>query len=197
MQLQESLAQQRAMMHEKKEQLEIVIKALERTEALIQKDQYSWEQIIHLIQVMQMTQNSDWAKKYFTEEQLQQMNDLSRSSYTEEDRQKLAERGKNFTEEDQKRVSQQWATVSSELNRLVNEGKDPADLDAQVVAALYQSLIQQFTHRDAGIAKGLNNYWNKVEKMPEGERPISLPYSKEEAKFLEKAVAIYNQKPKS
>ena len=40
-----------------------------------------------------MDQNTDWARQYFTEEQMQRMQELSERAYTPEARAKLAARG--------------------------------------------------------------------------------------------------------
>ena len=44
-----------------------------------------------------MEQTDDWRKKYFTDEQLKQMEDLSKQ-YSEEAQRKIAAWGKNWTE---------------------------------------------------------------------------------------------------
>ncbi len=191
-QLQEVLAQQKVMMQEKRAQLDSIIRAVEETEELLRTQQCTWESIAHVIQVIQMEQQKDWVKKYFTDEQIQSMENISRQSYSDEARQKLAARGP-WTEEDQRVASQQWGTVSSELKRLVAEGKDPASPEAQTVARLYSELIFQFTQGDPDIQSGLNNWWQNLNEMSEQQRPMQLPYNKEEAEFLGKALEVYKQ----
>src|ERR1700694_2859476 len=68
--LQESLALQKAMMQEKREQLDAIIQAIDETEELLQTNQQDWQSIVHVIQVIQVQETNDWRKKYFTEEQL-------------------------------------------------------------------------------------------------------------------------------
>src|SRR5437016_2965460 len=64
------LARQKAMMQEKRAQLDSIIQAIEETEQLLQKDQCDWESIVKVIQVIQMGQkHDDWVNKYFTSEQ--------------------------------------------------------------------------------------------------------------------------------
>ena len=123
--LKEALALQKAMMCEKRAQLNAVIQAIAETEALLDGNGHDWEAIVHVIQVMHMEQTNDWRKKYFTDEQLKQMEDLSKQSYSEEAQAKLAEWGKNWSEADQERANQQWGALIGELKRLVAERRRP------------------------------------------------------------------------
>ncbi len=193
MRLQEALASQKAMMKEKRSQLDSIIQAIDEAEKLLQTNQCDWEAIMSVIQVMQMEQNKDWVNKYFTPEQQKKMEELSRKSYTEQDAQKLAEWGKGWSEEDQQIANQQWAAVSTELKRLVASGKGPASAEAQALAKRYSELISQFTHGDPGIVAGLKRWWQNFNELPAGEKPVQQPYGEEEAKFLQNAVAIYKE----
>ena len=80
------LAQQKAMLHEKRAQLANVIQAIEENERLLQSGAWDWGSLVQVIQAMQMDQNNDWVKKYFTPEQQEKMNELSQASYSEEAR---------------------------------------------------------------------------------------------------------------
>ncbi len=191
--LQDVLAQQKAMMREKRAQLDSIIQAIDETQQLLQADQGNWESIVRVIQVIQMEQNKDWVNKYFTPKQRKQMEELSRKSYTEEDRQRLAEWGKGWSEEDQRIADQQWSAVYTGLKRLVVEGKDPAGPEAQALARQYSDLVAQFTHGDADIEAGLKKWWQHFDELPAQEKPMQAPYGKEEAEFLGQAVKIYRQ----
>ena len=192
--LQESLSLQKAMMREKKQQLESIIQAIDETEKLLRINKDDWQAVIGVIQVMQMQQSNDWRKKYFTEEQLQQMEDLSKRHYTEEQRQKLAEWGKNFTEEDQQTATQQWNEVFGELNRLMALGADPASPEAQALAKRWVGLIEGFTHGDPGIAQGLSSMYKELGETPAEQIPFPMPsYNKDTTAFIQAAIKVYNE----
>ena len=195
--LQESLAQQRAMMRERREQLDAIIAAIDETEKLLSANTVNtgdWKPIVKVIQVMHMQQTNDWRKKYLTEEQMKAMEELSKKHYTEEQRQIIAERGKNWTEADQQRTSQQWSEVGAELKRLIATSSAPDSPEAQALVQRWQALVQSFTGGDPGILQGLKNLTNDVRSRPEGERPYSMPFSGEEEKFLHKALEAQRQK---
>ena len=186
--LQASLAQQKAMMLERRSQLDTVIQALTETEELLQANKLNWESILRVIQVIQMTQNNEWQDKYFTPEQRQQMEDLSKKHYTEEQRQQIAGWGKNWSEEDQRVVSQKWDVLFAELKRLVSTGQNPDGPQAQALVTQWKALVGEFTHGDTGIQQGLNSMYQEVGDTPAEQRPFAMPYTPEEGEFLLKAM---------
>ena len=145
--LQDVLAQQREMMKAKRDQLDAIIRAIDKTEHLLGAGQCDWDSLTKVIQAIQMEQDRDWVKNYLTPEQMEQMQKLSEQSYSEEARQKLAARGE-WSEADQQRVSAQWAQLSSDVSRLSAANTDPASPDAQDVAKRHSDLIASFTGGD-------------------------------------------------
>ncbi|GLV60500.1 MerR family transcriptional regulator [Dictyobacter sp. S3.2.2.5] len=193
--LRETLAAQKAMMREKRRQLETIIQAIEKAETLLEEAPAGWDALVDVIQVMQMEQsNKDWVNKYLTPEQQQKMSELSRNSYSQEAAAKIAEWSKSWTEEDQQRANQQWDAVFSELRRLLAEGADPTGPEGQALARQQQDLIGQFTRGDAEVCAGLQQWWKNHEQLPEHERPISAySYSPEEWAFMQQAIDHYKQ----
>lgn len=191
--LQETLAIHKAMMQEKRSQLDLIIQAIEQAEILLQSNQGNWEAIINVIQVIQMEQDKTWVNKYLTPEQQKKMAEISNQSYSPEAAQKLAQWSKSWTEEDQKRASQRWDAVFAELRRLVADGEDPIGLEGQALAKQHRELIMEFSHGDADVEAGLKQ-WSKIyNELPASEKPLRYSYSKEEAAFLQKALEYYKQ----
>jgi DNA-binding transcriptional MerR regulator len=188
----EVLATQKAMMREKRAQLDTIIQAIEEAEKLLNTSRCHWESIVHVIQVIQMEQNNDWVDKYFTPEQRQTMDELSKRSYSQMASQQLTARGR-WTEEDQQRVDQQYAYLAAELKRLVAEDKDPASPEAQAVARLQSDLLHQFTQGNPEIQAGLQQWWQHYDALPHERKPFSMPWSVEEGVFLGRAMEIYRQ----
>jgi DNA-binding transcriptional MerR regulator len=191
--LQETLATQKAMMREKRRQLNLVIQAIERAETLLQSNEGNWEAVVNVIQVMQMEQDKEWVNKYLTPEQQQKMAEISAKSYSPEAAQKLAEWGKHWTEEDQNRASQQWDAVFAELRRLVSEGKDPTSPEGQALAKQHSELIRQFTRGDADVEAGVKQWWKNYNELPEEEKPLTYSYGEQEGAFLRKALEHFKQ----
>ena len=196
--LEEVLAQQKAMMEEKRTQLDTIIQAIEETEQLLRTRQCNWESIVKVIQVIQMGQHNDqWVAKYFTPEQQKTMEELNRKAYTEEAGQKLkAYHPNEWTEEDQQRVDEQYRFIKQELGRLVAQGADPASPEAQRVAQLKHELGFAFSQGDPDIAASVGKWWEEFQALPPEQRPFDpsvYMYTEEEQDFLEKALAIWRQ----
>lgn len=193
-QLRETLATQKAMMREKRSQIDAVLYALEQAERVLQNEQGNWESLINVIQAMHMEQDKAWVDKYLTSEQQQKMAEISQKSYSPEAAQKLAEWGKHWTEEDQQRASQQWDAVFAELRRLVAAGQDPTGPEGQALAKQQSTLIGQFTRGDADVEAGLKQWWKNQDELSAQEKPLGMySYSKEEAAFLQQALEHYKQ----
>jgi DNA-binding transcriptional MerR regulator len=193
--LQTVLAQQKAMMREKRAQLDAIVRAIDHAERLVQADPSSWEPIVRVIEVIQMQQKEDWVDKYFTPEQRAMMDRLSQTAYTEEARQKLIQR-KPWTEADQQQASAQWAAVYAEVSRLTAAGADPAGPEGQAVAKSWSDLIAAFTQHDPELEAGLKRWWGNYEKLPDREKPLTgvVPtQSPEESQFIQAALAAYQQ----
>jgi MerR family transcriptional regulator, thiopeptide resistance regulator len=193
--LPEVLAQQKAMMREKRCQLDSILHAIEETEAVLQTGHCSWEAIARVIQAIQMEQKTDWIKKHFTEEQLKKMEELGQSAYSQEAREKLGQRGE-WTEQDQEKASAQWTHVYAEARRLAAAGADPAGAEAQAVAKLKCDLLSAFTQGDPEIKTGLNRWWEQFNALPAAEKPFDpAPFDAgvEGNKLLEQAIAIYQR----
>jgi MerR family transcriptional regulator, thiopeptide resistance regulator len=193
--LEEVLAQQKAMMEEKRTQLDSIIQAIEETERLLQTHQCNWESIVRVIQVGQQTDH--WLAKYLTPEQLRTMEELHWKATTEETRQKFAAYHPNeWTEEDQKRVDEQYRFMKQELGRLVAQGADPASTEVQNVARIKQELGFGFSHGDPDIEASVGKWWQEFNALPEEQKPFDMSvylYTREEQDFLEKALAIYQE----
>jgi DNA-binding transcriptional MerR regulator len=190
--LQEVLAQQKAMMQAKQVQLKGIIQAIDETEKLLQTGQCDWDSLVKVIQAIQMEQNRDWVKKYFTPEQQEQMQKLSEQSYSDEARQRLASRGE-WTEADQERANAQWSALIADIGRLAAANTDPASPEAQDVARRHSDLIGAFTGGDPEIASGLKRWWQNFDALPDAQKPMLSPYTKEQQAWLDKVLVIYRQ----
>jgi len=195
-QLAEVLAQQRMMMQEKRVQLDGIIRALAETESLLEAGTCDWESVARVIEVIRMEQKTDWVKKYFTDDQLQTMEELGNSAYSSEARQSLSSRG-SWTEEDQQKATTDWARVYSEARRLSAGGADPGGEEAQAMARLKHELLSAFTQGDPEISAGLARFWEGFRALPAERQPFDAsPFNagEEGNAFLEQACTIFSER---
>ncbi len=187
------LAQQKAMMQAKRSQLDGIIRVLAQTEELLQGGQCDWNSLVRVIQAIRMEQNKDWAKKYFTSEQLDRMQHVSDQSYGDEAQARIAARASEWTEADHELVNPLWDAVNQDIARLAAGEADPAGPAAQGLAARYSALIEGFTGGDPEIAKGLNKWWENFSALPEDQKPFESPHNKEQMAWLNAALSIYRK----
>ena len=196
--LEAGLAQQRAMLLDKRRQIDGILNAITHTESLLKTGQRDWEAIVKVIEQTQMEQKKVWVKKYFTDTQAQKMDQLSHDSYSPEARQKLQQRGE-WTEEDQKRADERWAYVASETKRLAAAGADPGGDEGQALAKIKSDLLFEFTQGDPDIVAGLKRFWENHNALPTGEQPLFsvVPSTSDaETEFMEKAMTLYEERQK-
>jgi len=170
-----ALQLQRAMLEERRTELERMLTALSYAEDALQDGDEDWPCIVQLIRMFQKTQ------------------DLSKKYYTEEQRQQIAAWSKNWTAEDHKIASQRWEKAIAELKRLVAAQEDPAGPSAQALAREWYDLVQGFTHGDKGIERGLATMYNCIARMPAEQRPFPMPFDEAGGEFINKALTIYQE----
>jgi DNA-binding transcriptional MerR regulator len=187
--LREALAEQRSMAQEWRQRLDGVIQALAEAEQLLLADNNDWESLVYVIRAIQMEQNRDWRKKYFSEEQLQTMEELGRQAQAARQGAPLPERGP-WTEEDQLRVNARYDALYAGVKRLVAAGADPADPAAQALAGDALQLLHEFTGGNPQVAAGVKTWWQSHDALPVEKQVFQPRLTPEEAKFLEQAKAI-------
>ena len=191
--LREALAQQKAMLRERRAQLDTVLRAIEEAERHLAADESDWESLANLIRAIQMGQQNDWHKKYFTDEQVQTLAELGERSYSPEARAKLESRGP-WTEADQRRVDAEYAELYAGVRRAVAEGREPSGAEGQALAGVAIGLLEAFTGGDPEIWAGLQEFWKNQAQLPVAERPVQIPLNEAEAAFLNEAKGIFMQR---
>ncbi len=194
------LARQKAMLLERRAQINKIVAAIEKAQAIVGQDRCEWKAIVEVIEAIQMEQQPDWAKRYFSDDGLKKLEELSRNAYSEEARRKLAAR--EWTEADQERASEWWAHVAAESKRLADIGADPEGEEAQALAKLKSDLLHEFTQGDPDIEAGLGRLWQSHNALPEDEQPLKplippevIPGATDDAaRLLDRSTEIYRQR---
>lgn len=188
--LQPALAQQRAMLEERRRQLEIVIQSVDQAERMVCRDGSDWAALLQVIQAIQMNQSNDWRNRYLTAEQLKTLQAMSDTAYTDEARAALAARPP-WTEADQQRVDEQYAALYAGVRQAVAAGEEPAGPTGQALAGQAIGLIEAFTGGEAVVTEGLKTFWANFQALPADQRPFQIPLNETEAAFLEEAKSIF------
>ncbi len=168
-----TLRLQRAVIEEKRRLLDVAVRAIERAEQVIKAaDVTDWEAFKTIIEVIDMENNMEWVKNYYTKEQ-------------------LAELGKRWSPELQERVSREWAVLIKEVEAAIGENKDPASETAQALAIRWSALIEEFTGGNPAIAENLKNLYADQANWP---ATFKKPYGDEAMAFIREATAARKTK---
>jgi DNA-binding transcriptional MerR regulator len=171
--LSRALQLQREILQEKRRQVEMAIHAIERAESRIASGaEPDWETVRHIIEVIEMQNNWDWVKKYYTEEQLQE---LSARATPE-----VLEKGQR-----------DWAVLLKDVEAAMSEGVDPASERARELASRWSELIERFTGGNPAIAESLSNLYKDQANWP---AHAEKPFSDDAAGFIRKAQAAQHAK---
>jgi DNA-binding transcriptional MerR regulator len=169
--LNQALSQQRQIIAEKRQQLDLAIKAIERAQWLLLRDNDpDWEAFKQIIEVINMQNNMDWTKKY----------------YSEEAKKKIQERVATIPAEIIEQSQRDWATLIREVEAAVKEGVDPKSERAASLAARWAELIRGFTGGDPEIQAGLNKMYSDQNSWP---ADFPKPYSDAAGAFMCEAMA--------
>ncbi|MGV3618717.1 MAG: MerR family transcriptional regulator [Fimbriimonas sp.] len=181
-----ALAQQRAMLCERRDQIDRAIQTIDEVDARLREDGGDWAAFLRVIEVMKMNEDRSWVEKHLTPEQIAAIQEIAGRAYSPEAAERLAARA--WTEEDQVRASRAWAEVGAEAERLATTGADPAGTEAQALVARQEALIGEFTQGDPEVAAGLARFYEEARDLPAERSPYpgSSPAVQE---FMDRAYA--------
>ncbi|HEY2846462.1 MAG TPA: MerR family transcriptional regulator [Pyrinomonadaceae bacterium] len=157
--LNETLALQRKIVEAQRYRLGFALEAIKRAESVLAKDgQADLDAFAKINEVMNMEQNTEWTKQY----------------YSESAQKKIDDRKNLWSPELQERVTRDWAELGGDIEKAMADGLKPSDGAAQPLAARWRGLAGQFTGGDLEIQKGLNKmYADEKNWQTEWKKPFS------------------------
>ncbi|HUI40914.1 MAG TPA: MerR family transcriptional regulator [Terriglobia bacterium] len=186
-----ALRLQRRILEERRRQLDLAIQAIERAEETVSartsrvasrrrrargpEGAEDWEAFRKIIEVINMQQNMEWTKKY----------------YSEEAQAELAERRKAWTPEMQQQAERDWAALIRDVEAALAAGEDPAGAQAQALAGRWVELIEGFTGGNPAVQQGLNRLYADPQHWPS---TFKKPYSDEVGAFICQAAEVRQKK---
>jgi DNA-binding transcriptional MerR regulator len=171
--LPEALRLQRRVLEEKRRLLDSAISAIHEAEKTARPDGRPDSAVLKkIIEVIEMQDNMDWSKKY----------------YTEGAQAKIEERKQLWSPELQERVSREWSELFRDVEAALAE--DPAGARAQALAARWKKLVEGFTGGDPQITAGLGKMYQDRANWPASMQQRMQPFSNKKVwEFIQKAFA--------
>ena len=158
-----ALGEQRRIIAHKREHLDRAIRAIEHAEqALASGEQSNWEPFRKIIEVIQMQTRKDWMKKYYSEEQLENLR-------------------QRWSPEVQAESQRGWNELARDVEAAIASGDTPESETGQKLAERRQNLLDLFTGGDPGIEASLEKLYADEKNWPE---TFKRPFSDAVNKFL-------------
>ena len=169
----DSLQMQRRVLEEKRQLLDSAIRAIEEAEKAAAPGVRPDSAILKkIIEVIEMQDNMDWSKKY----------------YSAEAQAKVEERKKLWSPENQERWSKEWSDLFRDVEAAL--GEDPASGKAQALSARWNKLVEGFTGGDPQITAGLAKMYQDRPTWPASMQQRMQPFSNKKVwEFIQKAIA--------
>ena len=170
--LSETLQLQRRIIETQRRRLNLALEAIVRAEKVFeQTGSIDWESFNKIIEVIDMEQNTEWTKKY----------------YSDAAQAKIEERKTLWSPELQERVSNDWKQLFSEIKTAIAGGVKPADEKAQALASRWNALIDEFTGGDSEIRAGLEKMYADEKNW---QTEWNKPFNDEVRNFIAAAMKI-------
>ncbi len=149
--LAETLRRQQFVLADKRRQLDAAIHAIRQAErSLGARREPDWELFTRIIREVEMQNETDWGKKY----------------YSPEARAKIEERQALWSPELQEKVTHEWNALLADVEAAL--GEPVTSPKAQALAARWRALVEGFTGGDREVQKGLNKMWADKANWPAG-----------------------------
>jgi DNA-binding transcriptional MerR regulator len=151
--LADALRRQQRVLGERRRQLEQAISTIAAAEQSVSSaGGPDWTLFRHVIQEIEMQNETEWSKKY----------------YSPEAQERIEQRKALWSPELQEEVSTKWNALFADIEASLDE--DPAGPKAQALAARWKELLAGFTGGDPEIQKGLNKMWSDQQNWPAPQR---------------------------
>lgn len=151
--LADALQRQQRVLVARRHQLDSAVTAIAHAErSLRSTESPDWSQFRHIIKEIEMQHDSEWARKYYTDDAQSRVD---------------ARRGL-WSPELQERVSREWAQLFADVEAAL--GDDPASERAQALAVRWRDLLAEFTGGDPEIQRGLNAMYADQDNWPAAQR---------------------------
>lgn len=150
---------QKNLIEAQRNRFNLALEAIRRAEQTFQKNGViDWESFNQIIEVINMEQNTEWTKQY----------------YSESAQAKVEERKNLWSPELQERVTRNWNELVADIEAAIADGTLPSDNRAQKLAARWRKLLNEFTGGDKEIQTGLNKmYADEKNWQTDWKKPFS------------------------
>ncbi len=171
----DTLRMQREALESKRRQVVLALDALAEAERRVQSKggHADWQSLRKIIEVLEMQQDNEWTKKYYSEEAKA---DLAKRNAADPEAHVRGEKA--------------WAVLIADVEAAVKRGVKPESAEAGKLAERWTGLIQDFTGGNPEVATGLKKLYADKTNWPTS---FKKPYSDEAGAFICAAQAAHKK----
>jgi DNA-binding transcriptional MerR regulator len=175
LELSDALRMQRRVLEDRRRLLDSAISAIHEAEAAIGPGKPPNAALLKkIIEVIEMQNNTDWAKKYYNE------------AVTE----KIEQGKQRWSPELQERVTKEWTDLFRAVEAAIAGGEDPGSEAAHALGTRWKKLVEGFTAGDPEVSAGLNRLYADRPNWPASARQQMAPFSNPKVwEFIHKVVS--------
>ena len=158
----EALRLQRQLLEDKRRLLERAIRAIQDAEKSLRPGERPDAALLKkIIEVIEMENNTDWTRKYYSDEALGKI-----------------EQGKQrWSPELQERATKEWTDLFRDVEAAIARGDEPASKPAQALGARWEKLVEGFTGGNPEVGAGLGRLWADRQNWPDHAQQQMAPFS--------------------
>jgi len=171
----ETLRLQLEMLEDKRRLLDRAIRAIRHAGKSLRPGQQPYAALLKkIIEVIEMENNTDWTRKYYSDEALE----------------KIEQRKQRWSPELQERVTKDWTDLFRDVEAAIARGDDPAGKPAQALGARWKKLVEAFTGGDPQVSAGLGKLHADRPGWPAHAQQQMAPFSNKAVwDFIHKVIA--------
>ena len=155
-----ALGSQRRALEEKRRLVDRAIAAIREAEAAFRSGRRETALLKKIIEVIEMQNDMDWAKKY----------------YSEGAQAKIEARRAEWSPALQERVGKQWMDLIADVEAAMAAGESPSSQKAKELARRWTQLVEGFTGGDREVTEGLGKLWADRANWPAQAKELAQPF---------------------
>ena len=154
-----TLARQRGIVHDRRERLDCVLRAIEHAQKLAQDcAEPEWPLYQTILKEIQMQERTEWTEKYYSPKAVETLRDRRASR----------------TPEQNVEISVRWQDLFAEVQKTLDRQVLPDSPEGRTLVARWMRLADEFTQGDPEIGEGYRRMVADESQWPDDERAARL-----------------------
>ena len=154
-----TLARQRSVLRERRDELNRVLRAIEHAQSQAATSaEPDWLLYHTILKEIQMEQTQNWTEKYYSPKGLEA----------------LRERHASMTIQQGLELKQKWQELHADIQNALDNGISPDSAEGRALVARWMRLADEFTQGNPDLREGIHRLYQDQDNWPDDEKAASL-----------------------